>query len=285
MPLITPNRIPDEPLRVPAGDSGTRGRGGRGVWLVLWTALGVAGPMAACVADEAPDDGDHVSVGPGPYSMPSYPGARRTRDLILPFVDAEYANRLYASASDLVGVYALKTASTQLGAALEYDLTERKSRDDPRFRNWRDVKETTRLKWFATKTIAFVTGDANVATDVTGAHQGTLAQANLWFSAPLTPKCLLSVGPGVTWADSRYMRTFFSVTPAQAAVSPLAIYTARAGAADVHWNALTTYEISSRWSVGVSDYLGRLHGSAERSPVTLRRGQQTALAWLAYKIG
>jgi outer membrane scaffolding protein for murein synthesis (MipA/OmpV family) len=251
-------------------------------WVGAW-CLSLA--FGACAADEPPAGGDHLVLGPGFYSEPSYPGARRTRELLLPFVDAEYADRLYTSATDLLGVYAFKSAGTQLGAALEYDLTERRARDDARFHDLRDIKETARLKWFATKTVSFVTGDANVATDVTGGHQGTLAQSNIWFSTPLVPKSLISVGPGMTWADARYMRTFFTITPAQAAVSPLPVYTAQAGVVDVHWNGLATYEISSRWSIGASDYLGRLHGDARHSPVTLRRAQQTAFAWLAYKIG
>jgi len=247
----------------------------------LFMCLGVLGDMAA--ADELPDDA-HISVGPGIYLTPSYPGARSTRSVPIPFIDAEYGNNLYSSAEDILGVYAYKSASTQVGAALEYDLTERLSRDDERFRHLRNIAEIERFKLFGTRTVSFITGDTSVATDVAARRQGTLAQANLWASMPLIPKTMISVGPGINWADTRYMHTFFGVTDFQAAVSPLTPYVARAGLVDFHWNGLETYELSSRWSVGASEYAARLHGTAVDSPVTQRRAQTTVLAWLAYKV-
>jgi outer membrane protein len=111
-----------------------------------------------------------------------------------------------------------------------------------------------------------------------------LAQANLWVTIPFIPKWIFSVGPGLTWADARYMHTFFSITDAQAAVSPLSPYAARAGVVDLHFNAIASYEISSRWSVGATAYVARLNGDADESPVTLRRSQTTALAFIAYKL-
>jgi outer membrane protein len=242
-------------------------------------------PVTASAPVTAPATGDaRLALGPSLYTTSSYPGARSTRSEWLPFIDAEYANRFYMSASDLLGVYAYKSASTQTGAAVQYDLTERRSRDDERFRNLRNVGDTPRFKLFASHTESFVTGDFNVATDMAGRGQGTLAQANLWATAPFTPAFMVSVGPGVTWADTRYMHTFYSISAAQTAVSPFAPYEARAGAVDFHWNGLATYDVSSRWSLGVSEYAARLHGSAVDSPVTSRRAQSVFFAWAAYKL-
>ena len=229
-------------------------------------------------------DDARLSLGPGLYLTPVHPGARSTRSVWVPFVDAEYAGRLYSSASDVLGVYAYKTASVQAGAAVEYDFTERLARDDERFRNLRDLHETPRFKLFASRTISFVTGDANIATDMAGRGEGTLAQANLWATVPFSKKFMLSVGPGLTWADTRYMQSFFGISKAQSAVSPFAVYASRAGVVDFHWNGLETFEISSRWSVGASQYMARLHGTAGESPVTAGRTQNSILAWIAYRV-
>jgi len=249
--------------------------------LGMWA---IAGSHAARAADPPLETTTNLSVGPGEFLTPSYPGARSSRGFLLPYVDAEYAGRLYTNASDLLGVYAYKTAGDALGAALQYDFTERLDKDDARFRNLREIRATPRFKLFADKTVSLFTGDFNVATDMANRGQGTLAQANLWATLPFIKKWVFSVGPGITWADERYMHSFFTITPAQAAVSPLAAYQARAGILDVHLNGLVTYEISSRWSVGASAYAARLRGDAAGSPVTLRRDQTTALAWLVYKI-
>jgi len=123
-----------------------------------------------------------------------------------------------------------------------------------------------------------------VATDIGGRGQGTLAQANLLVTIPFIPKWLFSFGPGITWADHNYMTTFFTITPQQAAVSPIHEYEAHAGIADLHLNGAITYTISSRWAVGASAYAARLQSDAEESPVTLRRSQITVIAFLTYKV-
>jgi MipA family protein len=253
-------------------------------WAASVTLLGLALLSSARAADPPLQSNTNLSVGPGEYVTPTYPGSSSSRGFLLPYIDAEYAGRLYTNASDLVGAYAYKTVGDAVGAALQYDFTERLNSDSPSFRYLHDIKATPRFKLFADKTIGIVTADFNVATDIGGHSQGTLAQANLWVTIPFVPKWVFSVGPGLTWADNEYMSTFFGITPEQAAVSPFHTYVARAGIDDFHLNAVVTYAISSRWSIGASGYIARLHGDADHSPVTESHEQITALAWLVYKI-
>jgi MipA family protein len=255
----------------------------------LWASYAIlmaicAQARAADPADAPMEGGTNLSVGPGLYLTPSYPGASTSRGFVLPYVDAEYAGRLYTNAADLIGVYAYKTVGDAVGAAIQYDFTERLAKDNLSFRYLREVEATPRAKLFAAKTIGIFTADFNIATDIAHRGQGTLAQANLWVTIPFVKHWLFSFGPGLTWADHQYMTTFFTITPAQAAVSPLHTYTASAGVDDLHLNAVATYEISSRWSLGASAYEARLHGDADNSSVTSKHEQTTVLAWVAYKI-
>jgi outer membrane protein len=181
----------------------------------------------AVSADVPVDSGTYLTVGPGIYVQPTYPGASGSRGFFLPYIDAEYHNWLYSNAADLIGVYAYKTPTTQLGGAIQYDFTERLNKDDPRFQFLRDVRATPRFKLFASHTIGLITGDVNVATDIAGRDQGTLAQANLSLAIPFVPKFFFSVGPGLTWASSTYMQSFFGITPGQSQVSQLPAYDAR----------------------------------------------------------
>ena len=222
----------------------------------------------------------HLALGAGLYSIPQYPGATRTRTRPFPFIDAEYANRYYSSASDLFGVYAWKTDRSQAGAAIEFDPTMREARDDARLQGLLDVRDTARFKVFASRTISFVTADGNVATDVLGRRQGTLAQAVLWLTAPLSNHLSINVGPGVTWADSRYMQSFYSV-PAFVA-SPLDAYSTHAGILDVHWNGLIDWQFRPHYRIGVQFSLMRLKGVAAASPLTEQRTQDNVVGWLAY---
>ena len=225
----------------------------------------------------------HASIGPGFYALPSFPGARRTRKILFPFIDAEYANRLYTSASDILGVYGYKTTDTQVGAAVEYDLTERMARDDIRLRGLPNVGETPRFKLFGSQTVGAVTADVNVARDIAGRGQGTLGQANLWLTVPFDPTFSVSVGPGITWADSQYMHTFYAITPAEAAVSALPAFASRAGITDAHLNGLAEWVIHSKYRLGAQACFGHLRGDAGASPITVQHEQTTLVAWLAYR--
>ena len=218
---------------------------------VCWGLLLLSG--AACAEEDF-----HASVGPGIYSGPFFPGAARARRLVFPFIDAEYAGRLYTSATDLIGVYAYKTTDTQVGAAVEYDLTERLP----------DVKETERFKLFGSQTVGAVTGDVNVAKDIGGYGEGILGQSNLWLTIPFGPTFSVSTGPGTTWGDSRYMHT---------------LYMGRAGMTDVHINGLAEWVIHSKYRLGAQTWFGYLRGDAAASPLVVRHEQTTVVGWIAYR--
>jgi len=252
--------------------------------MLLPVAFVLATVGGNCRADDPDNTNLHLSMGPGIYSMPHYPGAQGTRRRFFPFIDAEYGNRFYTSASDLFGVYAIKSDSTQAGAAIMLDPTRRETFHDSRLRHLRSIPDTTRLKLFASRTVSFVTADGNIATDILGRGQGTLAQGNLWFTAPLTPDFSINAGPGVTWADSRYMQSFFAVSAAENAVSPLlASYSTHAGILDTHLNGLAEWQLLSHYRIGVQLYLAKLDGIAAGSPIVRQRTQRSVVGWLAYK--
>jgi len=225
----------------------------------------------------------HASVGPAAYVAPAYPGARRSREVWFPFIDADINDRFYTSAADLVGIYGYKTEATQAGAAIAWDLTHRISSDDERLRGLPNVNETARFKLFASRTVYFVTGDANVATDIAGQGQGTLAQANLWLTLPFSSTFSVSVGPGATWADADYLRTFYSVPANHGPGVSLPAFSTRAGVVDAHLNGFAEWVIFSHYRIGASACLAHLKGDAGASPITQRRGQATLVAWIAYR--
>jgi outer membrane scaffolding protein for murein synthesis (MipA/OmpV family) len=254
----------------------------RWVFGILVASIGSVGVALADATDDTSALTYHASVGPAIYVAPAFPGARETRQVWFPFVDADIGDRFYTSAADLLGIYAYKTEATQVGAAVEWDLTHRISSDDDRLRGLPNVGETARFKLFASRTVSFVTGDVNVAMDVAGRGQGTLAQANLWLTVPFDPTFSVSLGPGATWADTDYMHTFYSVTAAEGG-SPLPMFASRAGVVDVHLNGLAEWVIFSHYRIGASAYLADLKGAAASSPITERRGQSTLVGWIAYR--
>jgi MipA family protein len=250
-----------------------------------WLAATVLLIIGASIVSAAESETEvlHLSVGPGLYVIPQYPGARSSRTRLFPFIDAEYDNRYFSNASDLFGVYAWKTDLSQAGASIEYDPTERTARDDARLQQLPIIRDTARFKLFASRTVRFVTVDGNIATDVLGRGQGSLAQANLWVTAPLAEHLSFNVGPGLTWADARYLRSFFAVTPAEASISPqLYAYSTRAGILDVHWNTLVEWQFLTHYRIGIQMTFMQLKGSATASPIAEQRTQRNLVGWAAY---
>jgi outer membrane scaffolding protein for murein synthesis (MipA/OmpV family) len=77
----------------------------------------------------------------------------------------------------------------------------------------------------------------------------------------------------VTWADGRYMESFFGVTPAGAAASGLAPFDAGAGFRDLALRITTTYRLDEHWTMIGRLQAARLLGSARRSSIVRQAGE------------
>lgn len=251
-------------------------------WLGLALILALGGRAEAATGDGAERPDWQVAAGPGFNLSPVYPGAKRTVVYAVPYQEIDYRGRFFSSGFDLLGVYLRNDATWQIGADLQYDPTWRHRSDDARLAGLKDIDETARARVFAQATFAFLTLSVDAAQDIAGQGQGLVADADLYASVPLG-KALLSFGPGVTWADRRYMRTFFGISPAQAAQSAFPTHAIGGGLRDRHVNAVATYALSDRWQALCSVTWARLQGDAAASPIVERRGQLDVSAALKYR--
>ena len=242
-------------------------------------------PLLLAPAVRAADDTFKLSVGPAVEITPTYPGAGTLRTFVLPDVEMQYHGWLYISATDLIGVYAYNHDGTKAGAAIEWDFTERLARDSPRLTHLGDVSTTPRFKLFFEPRLArWLSAGIEAATDIGGHDEGTVVQAHLELLLPLTAHGYVTIGPGVTWSDSRYMTAFYGVTAEQSELSGLAQFVAREGVSDVYLEAVAGYELSHRWAVGLDLTVAALQGDAAHSPFTEQRRQSTLLAAVLYRL-
>jgi MipA family protein len=236
-------------------------------------------------AAESGGDDWSLSLGPAIEITPAYPGAAASRTFALPDVEAQYHDWLYISGTDLLGVYAYNHDDSKAGAAIEWDFTERLEKDSAHLAHLGDVPSTPRFKlFFDPRLMPWLSGGIEVATDIGGHDEGTLGLAHMELLLPLGSRGFVTLGPGLTWSDSRYMRAFFSVSPAQSALSGLPVFEARAGVSDVYAEAVAGYRLSSRWSLGVDVIVAHLENDAAHSPFVESRSQTTWLASLLYRI-
>lgn len=224
-----------------------------------------------------------VSIGPGAYLAPEFPGARHLKVYPFPSLDIEYDDdRIFSQGPDVLGVNVLHAENYDAGAALSFDFQSRTASDDPHLHGLGNVDDGPKLKLFADYTWWAFTGSLAAYQDITGDGQGTTASADLYASLPL-PGWMFSVGPGVTWASAVYTRSLFGVSAAQSAASGLPQYATGAGVRDVHMNLYVTHDFSKHWIGSVNATLGRLEHYAAGSPITEQRTEATAFAAINYR--
>ena len=243
-----------------------------------------AASVARADSDIANPPPTFLSVGPALEVTPSYPGAKTQRTFALPDIEGQYDNWLYISGTDLLGVYAYNRQGNKAGAAIVYDFTERLQNDSRQLGPLKDVEPTVRFKLFIEQRVAMFSAGLRAASDIGGHDEGTQAQAYLNLLLPLGTRGFVTLGPGLTWSDQRYMDAFFGVTAAQSGISGLRQFQARQGVSDIYGELVAGYEISSRWSVGLDVTAAQLHGDAADSPFTQTRAQTTWLASVLYRL-
>jgi outer membrane protein len=111
-----------------------------------------------------------------------------------------------------------------------------------------------------------------------GEHEGWTGSAGADYVVRDGDKYLVSVGPRVTWSNARYQRTYFGVTPAEAARSGLAAFRPESGVQAVGAAASFITQLSPRWGIYSYAKYDRLVGDAARSPVVRTFGSRDQLS-------
>jgi MipA family protein len=236
----------------------------------------------AHAADTQPESDWKISVGPGMYIFPEFPGSSRLQVLPFPVQDISWKDRVFSQGPDVLGVNVLRSENYHLGASLSFDFQSRSASDDARLKGLPDVHYGPKLRLFGDYTYWAFTGAAAVYQDIGGTGQGLTAMADLLVSAPIG-KALISMGPGLTWANATYTRTFFGVDQQQSVASGLPQYNTSSGLRDVHFNVDGTYTFDKHWSTNVAMVIGRLQRYAAGSPITERRLDLNGMASVLYR--
>lgn len=119
---------------------------------------------------------------------------------------------------------------------------------------------------------------AQVTADVSGVHDGTIADVTVSYTLPLSPHVILGLTGGIGLADDDYARRYFSVSPDRSIDSGLPVFDARGGARDVSLAVAGTYMLSERWGItGIAGYT-RLVDDFAANPVVRIAGDRDQFA-------
>jgi outer membrane protein len=109
--------------------------------------------------------------------------------------------------------------------------------------------------------------------DLLGRGGGSTVDVGLSHDRILAPGFTWNVGTGLSWGNSRYMRSYFGITPSESVRSGYAVYTPGAGLRDATLATGWRLDIDRRWVAFWGGGVSRVLGPAAQSPLTMQRGQ------------
>jgi MipA family protein len=243
----------------------------------------IAGPGQSVVEDDATGPAEprrwRLALGGGIAVAPRFPGSEHYRTGLVPVVHAVYGP--FFAGIGGVGVHAYRDSHWRVSAFASL-AGGRKESDDERLRGLGDIDRTAR----AGIRVRYADGRfvtlGQVATDIAGQKQGTLARLDFLARFRPAERTVLFAGPGLTWADRQYTQSFFGVSAEQSARSGLPEFQAGAGLNSLRFSTGVIYRFESRWFAMAAFSASRLRGDAASSPITESRSQYLFFTSAAY---
>lgn len=253
--------------------------------------LAIALCLCAGAAFAEEQRGARFSLGAGIVRAPLYPGSDRYEPRFIPVVAVNFGRFFFGGESGGTGlpgagVNLVRDQHWRAGIGLAIAGAFRKQReesDDPSLRGMGDIDRVLRGLAFVGYERDWYGLYARLATEMSDKDQGTLVLLDALVRRRVDERFTVSIGPGVTWADSEYMMTFFGVSAEQAARATLPQYRAQAGFYAIRFGAGGSYRIDRDWRLMVRASVARLEDDAAASPITKDRTQYTAGILAAYE--
>jgi outer membrane scaffolding protein for murein synthesis (MipA/OmpV family) len=207
-----------------------------------------------------------VVVGGSADLSPQYEGSQRYIVRPGPAILVRYKDRFYFSTGEGIGVDALRGKNYRAGVGISYDL----GRDQDlnlRLRGLGDIDPAPELRLYGEYVIFPFVLHADLRRGL-GGHDGYIGDVGFYVPVAGSEKFFVFVGPSFTWADDRYMSSYFGITPAQATRSQFAPFTASGGAKSARMGLTAEYNMTEHWFAEADLAYERLLGDAADSPIT-----------------
>ncbi|HWK48083.1 MAG TPA: MipA/OmpV family protein [Stellaceae bacterium] len=233
--------------------------------------------------------GTSITMGLGASIAPAYEGSKNFKANPLPYLDIKglFDNRVFLSTTRGLGANLLDLGPFKAGLSVSYG-GGRSSSDSSRLKGLSNVNGGPVLSGFMTYELKPVSFELK-AGNTFGPNPGTEVSFGTNYAFTPLPRLHVSVGPQITWADSRYDKAYFGVTSAEAARAtalgnPMRAYSPGAGIKDIGLSATGMYQVTEHWGlvthVGLSELVG---DAAKNSPLTQRTFQPSFAIGGTYK--
>lgn len=239
-----------------------------------WKWEGAIGPIFSVSPRYSGDSSRKVSVVPGFYLR----WGRVSISNASGFVTRRNKDDIFRG----LGLDLKRDDRLRLNVALRLD-NGRKSSDSTALAGIEDVRRTIRAR--SSATYSFDGGwkvGLGWSADLLGRGGGNYFDAGVSHDRRWSPATTWTVALGGSFADGRYMRSYYGVTPAESAASGYAVYVPGSGLRDVSIGTGWRTEINPTWVALWGGSIGKLLGPAAKSPLTTSTrqwGLNFGIAW------
>jgi MipA family protein len=211
-----------------------------------------------------------------------YQGSNESRTRLLPSVDYQWANGLFAGVINGFGY----NASTRPDLAYGVRITANFGRDERRSTALRGLGDIdTRpefgafLNYSPVRSISLISslrfGSGNSRDGALldlGASWGTVLSQDLQFGTSLA----------TTWSNAAYAQEYFGIDATQALRSGYGLYQPKSGLRDARLSAGLRYRFTPAWALTASLTHTELLGDSKNSPIVRERSTTSALFTIGY---
>lgn len=230
-------------------------------------ALMLLGLSAAIGAAHAAEDS--VTVGAGIAATPRYEGSDEYKGRTVPIVNARIG-RFYARTEDGIGMSLVQSRNLTLDAGLNMMWGYGGDDVPPGIGG---LSDAIGARLGLSTTVAGAVLSVAATQAVTHRDRGLLVDSRVSYPYELTDRLRLTPSVGASWANEKYMDSYFGIDAGQSSRSGLAQYQPTSGLKDVSARLTAHYALTERLSLTSLVGTSRLVGEAGDSPMVKQKTQ------------
>ncbi|WP_142846176.1 MipA/OmpV family protein [Telmatospirillum sp. J64-1] len=234
--------------------------------------------MVLGTATAAQAEPNRWTLGAGVGVVPRFQGADKYKAQPLPLVDIQ-VGRFFARGVDEIGVNVVDTPRFKAGASVSW-MHGYDSDDVPEGIDGVDDALGARL--FVSTQFRGAVARLTATQAVTETDRGLLVNASLAYPIRTNERLTITPSLGTTWANAKYMDSYFGVDAPEAAASGLRRHNPSSGFKDIFFRISASYRITDSISALGSIGVTHLLGDAADSPFVEQKTQPLALMGLTY---
>ncbi|MEY4965994.1 MAG: hypothetical protein RL274_1577 [Pseudomonadota bacterium] len=250
-------------------------------------ALIAAPVMAQPMRGKGPPQTWDINLGVGGSYRPTFEGSDRSRFRPLPVITVSWRDTISFGEGGLSAQ--VRRGPFRAGGGLTFD-GGRKDHDtggifgggDDRLAGMGNIDFTLGARGFVGYRMGFIDFNASAVKYLGKQNDGILASFGASTPLPLGKKLIFIPGIRASWADEKYMQTFFGITPLQASRSIFPAFNARSGLQEVRGSANLIYRFNSHWFAAVNTNVTRLMGDSAKSPISFADTNTSVMTLLGY---